>query len=396
MRTKLIIGLIILYTGFIFSACTDGHQDHAETVKFTCAMHPQIVKNGPGACPICKMDLVPLNAVGSKNELSLSDSQIQLANIQTMVINRTAFSTSKILNGRLVVNPDLTEVISSRYAGRIEKLFVKETGRSVKKGQPIFQIYSEELQTLQQDFLLQVKQVAAFPDEKIYRSMKEAARNKLRLFGFSDGQIKALSTALKASPLLTVYSSGSGIVTELSVSEGQYIAEGSSVLKLENFSQLWLEMDVYPNELESIRIGTKVQASINGISEKEQTLTIDFISPQIDPSSQILKVRAQIYNPGNLHAGMQATVFLPLAKIADAMSLPLNAVIRDENGTHVWIKTAKNTYSPRKVQTGAEDTDRVIIVSGLENVNEVVVSGAYLLSSEFILKRGKSPNVESE
>jgi Cu(I)/Ag(I) efflux system membrane fusion protein len=396
MRTKLIIGLIILCTGFIFSACTDGHQDHAETVKFTCAMHPQIVKNGPGACPICKMDLVPLNAVGSKNELSLSDSQIQLANIQTMVINRTAFSTSKILNGRLVVNPDLTEVISSRYAGRIEKLFVKETGRSVKKGQPIFQIYSEELQTLQQDFLLQVKQVAAFPDEKIYRSMKEAARNKLRLFGFSDPQIKALSTAVKASPLLTVYSSGSGIVTELSVSEGQYIAEGSSVLKLENFSQLWLEMDVYPNELESIRIGTKVQASINGISEKEQTLTIDFISPQIDPSSQILKVRAQIYNPGNLHAGMQATVFLPLAKIADAMSLPLNAVIRDENGTHVWIKTAKNTYSPRKVQTGAEDTDRVIIVSGLENVNEVVVSGAYLLSSEFILKRGKSPNVESE
>lgn len=396
MRTKLIIGLIILYTGFILSACTDGHQDHAETVKFTCPMHPQIVKDGPGVCPICKMDLVPLNAAGTKNELSLSDSQIQLANIQTMVINRNAFSTSKILNGRLVVNPELTELISSRYAGRIEKLFVKETGRSVKKGQPIFQIYSEELQTLQQDFLVQVKQIAAFPDEKIYRSMKEAARNKLRLFGFSESQIKALSTAGKASPLLTVYSSGSGIVTELSVSEGQYIAEGSPVLKLENFSQLWLEMDVYPNELESIRIGTKVQASINGISEKEQTLTIDFISPQMDPSSQILKVRAQIYNPGNLQAGMQATVFLPLAKITDAMSLPLNAVIRDENGAHVWIKTAKNTYSPRKVQTGAEDTDRVIIVSGLENVKEVVVSGAYLLSSEFILKRGKSPNVESE
>jgi Cu(I)/Ag(I) efflux system membrane fusion protein len=336
------------------------------------------------------MDLVPLNSGQGKNELSLSDSQIQLANIRTMAINRTDFNTSKILNGRLVVNPELTEVISSRFTGRIEKLFVKEMGRSVKKGQPIFQIYSEELQTLQQDFLLQLKQVAAFPDEKIYQSMKEAAKNKLRLIGFSEAQIKVLGTAGKASPLHKVYSSESGILTELSVSEGQYITEGSQILKLENFSQLWLEMDVYPNELESIRLGTKVQVLIHGISEKEQTLIIDFISPQMDPSSQILKVRAQIYNPGNLQAGMQATVFLPIAEISNAMSLPLDAVVRDENGAHVWIKTAKNTYSPRMVRTGEEDADRIIILSGLENVKEVVISGSYLLSSEFILKRGSN------
>jgi Cu(I)/Ag(I) efflux system membrane fusion protein len=295
------------------------------------------------------------------------------------------------LNGRLVVNHELTEVISSRYAGRIEKLFVKEMGRTVKKGQPIFQIYSEELQTLQQDFLLQTKQVAAFPDEKIYQSMREAAKNKLRLFGSSEAQINTLITTGKSAPSLTVYSSASGLVTELNVSEGQYLTEGSQILKLENFSQLWLEMDVYPNELESVSLGTKVKASINGISEKEQTLIIDFISPQMDPTSQILKVRAPIYNAGNLQAGMQAIVFLPLAEISNALSLPLDAVVRDQKGAHVWIRTAKNTYSPRKVQTGEEDADRIIILSGLENVEEVVISGAYLLSSEFILKKGKNP-----
>jgi len=391
MRTKIILGLIILCSGLIFSACTEEHEKHAEAGKYTCPMHPQIVNNGPGTCPICKMDLVPVNSAGGKNELSLSESQIQLANIHTMVINRTDFSTSKVLNGRLIVDPEQTEVISSRYAGRIEKLFVKEMGRSVSKGQPIFQIYSEELQTLQQDYLLQLKQVAAFPEEKIYQSMREAAKNKLRLFGYSDAQIRALTTTGKTAPVLTVYSSASGIVTELNVSEGQYLSEGSQILKLENFTQLWLEMDVYPNELGNIRLGTKVQASINGISDKEQTLTIDFISPQMDPSSQILKVRAPIKNPGNLQAGMQATVFLPLAEISDALSLPLDAVVRDEQGAHVWIKTAKNTYSPRMVRTGEEDAEQIIILSGLENVKEVVVSGAYLLSSEFILKKGTNP-----
>ena len=395
MRTKILYGLVIFCTVLsvlVVSSCTDGDQRKSTaTGKYTCPMHPQIIKDGPGSCPICGMDLVPVNSSGGKNELSLSESQIQLANIKTMEINRSDFSTSKMLNGRLVVNPERTELISSRYAGRIEKLFVRETGRQVSKGQALFQIYSEELQTLQQDYLLQIKQFAAFPDEKIYQTMREAARNKLRLFGYSDSQIRALNGGSKTSPMLTVYSPASGIVVELNISEGQYVAEGSPILKLENFDQLWLEMDVYPNEIAGLRLGTPVKVSFNGINAGEQTLKIDFISPQMDPSTQILKVRAPIQNPGNLQAGMQASILLPVAKISNAMSLPMDAVIRDGQGAHVWIKTAKNTFSPRMVITGEEDSDQIIILSGLENVKEVVVSGAYLLNNEYILKKGADP-----
>ena len=395
MKRKIVVSLILISLGYLvftLPSCKDPEHDKTTKAgKYTCPMHPQIVNNGPGSCAICKMDLVPLNSSGGKNELSLSDSQIQMANVQTVKISSSSFSTSKVLNGRLVVNPERSALVSSRYSGRVEKLYVREIGGKIKKGQALFQVYSEELQTLQQDYLLQLKQVAAFPDEKIYGSMREAAKNKLRLFGLSDAQIRSLDQGAKASPLSTVFSNAAGTVTELNITEGQYITEGSQVLKLENFDQLWLEMDVYPSEISGLTIGMKVKALINGISENEQTLQIDFISPQLDPATQILKVRAPIQNLGNLQAGMQATVFLPVSEISDAMSLPLDAVVRDEKGAHVWIKTAKNTFSPRMVRTGEESSDQIIILSGLEDVKEVVVSGAYLLSSEFIFKKGLDP-----
>lgn len=381
------LAVVILST----QSCGD-EKHHAEShdsgKKYTCPMHPQVVQNAPGTCPVCAMDLVPVSASGNKGELILSESQIQLANIKTMVLNAENFNTSTVLNARIVSNPEFTDVISSRYAGRVEKLFVKETGISVAKGQALFQIYSEELQTLQQDYLLQVKQAAAFPEEKIYATLKEAAKNKLRLLGFSNSQIEALAKANKTSPLITVSATASGIVNEVNISEGQYVAEGTPVLRLENLSQLWLEADVYPSEAASIKLGTLVQVSVNGFPELAQSVKINFIAPQIDPGTQVLKVRGQIQSRRKLQPGMQATALLPKAQITKANALPLDAVIRDERGAHVWVKTGAHSFKPKMVETGEEDANQIIISDGLDDESEVVVSGAYLLWSEFVLKKG--------
>ncbi len=389
-RKKFIRSLAIMaISPALFIAACKNEKKAASTQKFTCPMHPQVIKDAPGSCPVCGMDLVPVSAGGANNELVLMESQIQLANIKTMAIAAGTFGTSKILSGRLVTNPELSSSISSRYAGRIERLYVKETGRQVSKGQPLLQIFSEELQTLQQDFLLQAKQVAAFPNEKLYVSLREAAKNRLKLFGFSNAQIESLVRTGKTSPLITVYATASGIVNEINVSEGQYVTEGSPIIRLENFNQLWVEADVYPSEANSVKMGTIVKVTVDGFPE--QTARINFISPQIDPSSQILKVRAPIQNAGQLQSGMQANVILPSTSVSNAVALPLNAVIRDAQGAHVWIKTGKDTFAPRMVTTGSEDANQIIITSGLENVKEVVVSGAYLLSSEYILKKGANP-----
>ncbi|WP_069660353.1 efflux RND transporter periplasmic adaptor subunit [Arcticibacter eurypsychrophilus] len=382
----------ILLLSLLFATCkSEKGKVVTVTPKYTCPMHPQIIKEAPGLCPICGMDLVKVHASTNKNELTLTESQMQLANIKTVAIASSNFNTSKILNGRLVTNPELTEVISSRYAGRIEKLYVKETGRAVSKGQPLFQIYSEELQTLQQDYLLQVKQVAAFPNEKIYSTLKNAAKNKLSLFGYSSSQIENLARGGTPSSSVTVRATASGIVNEVNVSEGQYVTEGSAILRLEDLSQLWVEADVYPDEVGSIKLGTAVQVVVDGFPELKQTVKINFISPQLDPSTQLLKVRALIPSQGKLQPGMQVAVLLPKAEINDAVSLPLNAVIRDEMGAHVWVKTGKGKFVSKMVTTGDEDERQIIITSGLADVKEVVISGAYLLSSEYILKKGTDP-----
>lgn len=372
-------------------ACQDNKKVGASGERYTCPMHPQIMSDVPGTCPICKMDLVPVNSSGGKEELTLSESQMQLANIQTMKVTTGPFSGARLLNARLVNNPTQTEVISSRYPGRIEKLFVRETGQVLQKGAPVLQIFSEELQTLQQDYLLQVRQQQAFPNEKIYQDLKSAARDRLLLFGLNDKQLAALIKAGKPSPLVTVFASQGGVVNELSVSEGGYVAEGSPILRLENFSTLWVEADLYPSEASDLKEGATVMVS-TGARSRAVPMKVDFVAPQLTPGTQVLTIRGTISNPeGVLQPGMQATVSLAATSGGAVIRLPVEAVIRKESGAHVWVKTGKGTFAPRLVTTGAEDAEAIVITAGVKAGDEVVITGGYLLYSEFILKKGTDP-----
>lgn len=380
----------------IIQGCSDDkHKQHkAEGAlktrqKYTCPMHPQVIEDAPGHCPICGMELVPVKGTASKQMLELSARQIELANIKTMKAGKGASGTAKLLNGRIVSNPELTEVVSSRYQGRIERLFVKETGDRLSRGQPLYEIYSEQLQTLQQDYLLQLRQASAFPGERIYRDLRDAARNKLLLFGVSDSQISALAKSGKASPRLTVYSAVSGVVRELNVSEGQYISEGTPLMQIEGYGTVWVEADVYPDEAATIKTGTPVKIVAAGFEDRPRDAHISFIGPQLTGSSQIITVRASVPNPGGeLQPGMQVTVVLPQTGSGSMLKLPLDAVIRDGKGAKVWVKTGRGQFQSRNVLTGDEDERQIQVTSGLAAGDEVVVSGAYLLNSEYVLRKG--------
>ncbi|RNI24074.1 efflux RND transporter periplasmic adaptor subunit [Rufibacter latericius] len=361
--------------------------------SYTCPMHPQITGDKPGSCPICGMDLVPVKkpAPGStETSIMLSESQVRLGNITVRPVRMGQVGSSTVLTGRLVVDQTQADLISSRAAGRIERLYVKETGQPIRKGQPLYDLYSETLLTLEQEYLLALDQVQAFPGEGQFASILDASRRKLVLTGLTNAQINRIARSRRLDARITFVAPASGTVTEISAAEGGYVAEGSPLYRVSRFNSIWVEAELYALEASQVRIGTPVEVTVPGVSAPIKT-KVAFINPEFRQGSQVVVARAALPNPkGALIPGTQATINLP-APVSEALTLPLDAVIRDSKGAHVWVKTGENTFSPRKVTLGGESANQVAIASGLSVSDTVVVTGAYLLYSEFVLKKGADP-----
>jgi len=400
MKRKLFLkkmAVMVILSSIFITACTgekkpETSKNAAMQQTFTCPMHPQVIKNEMGTCPICGMDLVPFEKDSDDKALKIDAKRQALANITTIVIGKHSLSGTKQLNGRLVVNPEQSSYISSRIAGRIEQLFVRETGVLVKKGQPLYQLYSEQLSTLQQEYLMAVAQEKQFLGDRIEKELVRSAKQKLILYGQSEAQVTQLLKTQKKDPFVMFYAPVSGVVAELSVTPGQYVNEGEAILRLEGYGQLWVEADVYPAEAMSIKQGQKVQVVVVGWENQPQDMVISFITPSLQLGTQLTQIRGSIANPANQwQPGMQANVFIPSSYAGNALTLPVDAVVRDGKGMHVWIKTAKDSFEPKLVKTGHENDNQVEITEGLANGDQVVVTGAYLLYSEYLLKKGKNP-----
>lgn len=400
MERKLFLkqfALAALVPSIFIAACKSEKKEAKGTEKekkqtYTCPMHPQVIKDAMGTCPICGMDLVPFEKNSNDKALKVDEKRQALANISTIVIGVNNLSGTKQLNGRLTVDPQQSSYISSRIAGRIEQLYIRETGVPVKKGAPLYQLYSEQLATLQQEYLMAVAQEKQFPGEKIERELVAAAKQKLVLYGQSPAQVQQLISSQKKNPYLTFFAPESGVVAELSVTQGQYVTEGGAIMRLEGYGNLWVEADVYPNEAKNIKEGQKVKVVIPGWEDQPQEMRISFISPAVQSGTQLTQIRGSIPNPGQQwQPGAQANVFLPSETNGEGLTLPVDAVIRDGKGMHVWVKQGKDSFEPRLVRTGQENHNQVEITAGLKNGDQVVVTGAYLLYSEYILKKGKNP-----
>ena len=362
---------------------------------YTCSMDPQVVEYKPGTCPICKMDLTPVKKRKgeSQGELELSDQQIQLGNIQVDTIRNGTIGDQLILTASLNFDQSKLYAVSSRVMGRVEKLYFKNLGEYVKKGAPLYEMYSEDLNNVKQEYLLAVDKKNAFSDQTIidFDQLIQSAKNKLLLWGLNETQINELGSTKKASPITTYYSTAGGYITELDIREGDYVMEGGTIVKLADLSTLWVEAQVYSSQLADLQENSMVTVQLPDFNNKEIKGKLEFVNPEINQATRINLIRISIPNPGNyLKPGMSAYVLLKSPR-RKSLSLPIDAVIRDGKGATVWVQTGKNTFKNLMVQTGLESDDRIEIISGLSEGDIVVLQGAYLLHSEYVFKKGANP-----
>lgn len=393
---KQILILTILFLILIVSGCKNSQENHEALSGsyYTCPMHPSVVSTEPGACPVCNMSLIKVekneneHAGHQGNFITIDKRKQELAGIKTDTVKLRNITSASTIVGTVAIDEEQVKTISSRVKGRIEKLFIKNTGVYIKKGDPLYSIYSEQLQADEKEYLsLLEKHKTADITKQLIKELAEAAKNKLLFWGLSEKQISDLEKSGNASSLVTFYSPEAGYVTEVNITEGMYVEEGSTLLKIISLHKVWVEAQVYSNEISTIEESKRFQVFSESNPKEVYTGKLVYNNPVIEEGKRIYLLKIRVNNPkGNLIPGTLVSV-VPEKLFANVLAVPKSAVLLEKMKT-VWVLAHDNTFEQRMVETGAENNYWIEITSGLKQGDIVVTEGAYLINSEFILKSG--------
>ena len=382
---SLITGLFLGWLFFHSSRVTETNlvqaADTAKTTIWTCAMHPQIRMEHPGKCPICGMDLIPLTKSSASpinpNAIQLSNEAAQLANVETSVVTKQKPVKEIRLYGKVQADERLFQSQTAHVPGRIERLFINFTGESVVKGQVLAEIYSPELINAQEDLLETVKTKQLQPE------LYEASKDKLRQMKLTDEQIAKIESSGKVQNNFDVVSNTAGTVTDLRVSTGDHVSEGSVLFDIADLSKVWVMFDAYESDLQFIHKGENISFTLQALPGIDYTGYIDFIDPIIDPVTRVAKVRVETGNSeGRLKPGMFATgiVSSTLSDYRNDVVVPKSAVLWTGKRSVVYVKqpgSVEPVFMMREVELGPMLGDSYVIMSGLTDGEEVVTQGAF-------------------
>ena len=366
MSKKLIIAVVVAAIAIGMAACSRN-----KTVNENHSNHKGGSKNGS------EMDMVTLT---KRDEL--------YANIRIDTVKQKSIAEYTNLLGTTNFDERKVSVVTARIRGRLDKLFVRNPQQAVAVGQPLYSIYSEELLSYENEFLNALQQQTQFNSMKsVIDQLVESAKKKLLLWGLTAEQVKELEKTGTASALVTFYSPVAGTLIELPISEGQYVETGTPLFRIADLSQLWIEAQMYTNELKWLYEKPTITVELDAYPGESFSVRPVFDNPVIENEQKISLIRFAIQNRKlQLKPGMMAYVNIKRNE-KRALVIPKSSILVG-NMITAWIKTGDGMYESRMIQLGIQNKKEVEVLNGLKEGEQVVTNGAYLLNSALILKKG--------
>lgn len=357
-------GLSIAIAAFLFWSC--GHQRDPH------AAHSEKMNHDMEGRPIVMLD----------------DHQQVVANVSIGEVREGMIEEMVTLLGTTAVSEASRAVVSSRLKGRVEVLYARNPGQAVRKGAPLYSIYSEELMANESEYLTvwrSSKDTLLQPG--IRTRLLQAARRKLVLQGIKDRQIEALERRGAASPLVTFYSDYSGVLTDLMVYEGQYVEVGTPLFGLADLSEVWVESQLYAGEVTYLHRAGKVEVEFADLPNQFFEAVMAFDNPALDANTKVNRVSFRLRNPGmQVKPGEMAYIHLSKAS-RQTVVVPRSAIVY-ETVPAVWVLVEPGTFEKRHVRLGIQNKKEVEILEGLRPGERIAATGSYLINSEYILQKG--------
>ena len=362
----------------------------SEVDHYTCSMHPSVKQPGPGKCPICGMDLIPITKQQqSEGVVLIDEGRRQLIGVRTSAVIEGPLQTSFHAVGHVAYDESAFTDVNLKVRGWITKLLVNETGQRVARGQTLFTMYSPELYNAEQDFLLanrgsgsgmgSMQEDAGGPR---VASFARAARKRLNLLGLSDAQIDAIAAKGEPQENTAFASPAAGFVIEKNVVEGASVDAGMRLFRIAALNKVWVEADVYEADLAHVRVGQPAKITLDYLPGHAYDAKISYVYPYLETGARTGRVRIELANQAlELRPGMYASVELA-SDLGSRVQVPASAIVYTGPRRLVFVDLGEGRFRPQEVHVGTEAAGMYEVLNGLKAGDMVATSGVFLIAAE--------------